>query len=283
MAGNYPDPPSYRMAWDRDGTQVFFITNTGVSMQYLSTELPPGNDEDDKDSLSAKSEDAGYFVFIFPELRDLDGWVHWSNNYFRNMIGDVEVSSNTTNGIDGTWTSMGTSGGSAGSKTDLRQDIISATALGIKAVRFESPSQNNYPTTVYCLHLYGEPSPGQGLDKLELWDPALDKKIDPAHLDWGDAARGSSAQKQFRVKNISSSMTATDIRVAMEVLTDASPSTPGQFSLEYQSGGALAQIHIGDLAPGQISDTITMRRNTLDTAQLSLWWFRVFAEAATWV
>ena len=77
-------------------------------------------------------------------------------------------------------------------------------------------------------------------------------------------------------------MTAGSTRVAMEVLTDASPSVPAQHTLSYAGGSFLAQVNIGDLAPGAISGPVTMRRVTPTDAALGLWTFRVFAESTDW-
>ena len=68
----------------------------------------------------------------------------------------------------------------------------------------------------------------------------------------------------------------------MDVLTDGSPSVPGQHTLSFGGGSFLSQVNVGDLAPGAVSGIVTFRRVTPSNAQLGLWSFRVFAESTAW-
>lgn len=286
MAGNYPDVPSYRMAYDRDGTQVYrrqgstltAVDNTRVvelnrEPQEFGTRWYGPNDR---------------LVFIFPELRDIDGFLNsWFRGQARAESSRAYVSADTTNGIDGTWVQLGplfpldaamkTTGPS---KEEMRTKIIQATALGVRAFAMEQMSDDY----VNVVHIYGEPSPNENPDRLEIWHPSLDQKADPEYLDWGDAARESSASKVFRVKNVSPTKTAQSIRIAMEVLSDSPTPLLPQMALSLDGASWLAQVNIGNLGPGQISQEITLRRTLLTNADLSLWWFRVFAESTTsWI
>jgi hypothetical protein len=131
--------------------------------------------------------------------------------------------------------------------------------------------------------IYGEPAPGQNPNRLELWHPTLDEKLPPAFFDWGDVPRSSSADRSFRVKNLSAVQTARSTRVAMEILTDSpAPSVVAQHTLSFGGGSFVPQVNIGDLAPGAISPAVTLRRVTPSNAVLSLWSFRVFAESTDW-
>jgi hypothetical protein len=135
---------------------------------------------------------------------------------------------------------------------------------------------------IYFLHLYGEIAPGQNPHRLDLWHPTLDERLTPAYFDWGDVPRSSSADRLFRVKNLSPSQTANDVRVAMETASDTTPSVAAQHTLSYGGGSFLAQVNIGDVAPGAISGPVTLRRITASDATLGLWTFRVFAESTDW-
>lgn len=283
MAGNYPDVPSWRMGYDRDGTQMFYAGGSVTS--FTETNMRTLNDEDSGSTVYMAGEGSpGYVVFIFPELRDLDAW-SWSaiaaSTQAGYLTGNVEVSANTTNGLDGTWTVVGPVGPAAGDKAAYRTQIQSGTALGIKAVRFRKTDGNYSNLYLRHIHLYGEPAPNENLKRLEFWHPTLDQRIDPAHLDWGDVARSSTADKTFRIKNLHATLTANDVRVAQEVLTDANPSVPAQFLIS-QGGSFLAQQTIGDLSPGATSGVLTLRRVTPSNAVLSLWWHRLFAEPTSW-
>lgn len=287
MAGNYSDAPSWRMAYDRDGTQVYNGTSGGM------TQLTPAQVQ------SMNAESGGGFsmvinnygtrdiVFIFPEKRDVDAYAAfvWGNNY---GLQAVRISTDTTNGIDGTWTQASSVANNGSNiKPGYRTGIQQSTFLGIKAIAFRDnvAANNYYNDPVYNLfHLYGEPVPGGNPDRLEIWHPTLDQRVGPAYFDWGDTPRGSSATKPFRVKNISASKTAQSVRVAMEILTDTTPTILSQEALSIDGSSWVAQVNVGDLGPGVISNTVQLRRTLLDTAVMSLWSFRVFAESTSaWV
>ena len=104
---------------------------------------------------------------------------------------------------------------------------------------------------------------------------------DGTHIDWGDTVRGTSADRTFRVKNNSATLTANSIQLSTTVLTNTTPSLVNQF--EYSDGGAFAQtLDIGNLAPGAISPLITVRRNTDISATLSVWTARIDIEPTSW-
>jgi hypothetical protein len=282
MAGNYPDAPSWRMAYDRDGTQVYRVAG-GTPFALTNASVASMNDEDG-DSYALTG--AGYLAFLFPELRDLDGFsFYWANvgGSGSASLTSPQVSTDTTNGFDGTWTTI-TAPTNAGSiNPGYRTSIASSTALAIRGVRFTTSTSGAGQLAVYFLHLYGEIAPGQNPHRLDLWHPTLDERLTPAYFDWGNVPRSSSADRLFRVKNLSPSKTANAVRVAMESASDTTPSVPGQHSLSHNGGSFLAQVTIGSLAPGAISAPITLRKITPSDAVMGLWAFRVFAESTDWV
>lgn len=284
MAGNYPDAPSWRMAYDRDGTQGYTINSANSIVQLTGAELANLNNEGDDYVAVAGTSTTATLLFVFPELRDLDGYFIRNNpSAFGAPALTVQTSVDTTNGIDGTWTTIGTPAGiNATVKTAYRTGITSSTALAIRAVRFVGSTgavSNFQPNAV---HLYGEPAPGENPNRLALWHPTLDQRVTPAFFDWGNVPRNSSADRTFRVKNLSAVQTANSVRVAMEALTDTTPSVPGQHSISSDGSSFLAQVNIGALSPGAISGVLTLRRVIPSNAALSLWSFRIFAESTTW-
>jgi hypothetical protein len=119
------------------------------------------------------------------------------------------------------------------------------------------------------------------MDRLEIWHPTLDQRVDGAFFDWGDTPRGSTQDRVFRVKNRSDIYTANTITVALEALTDTSPSYAGSFL--FSTGGSFTNVvSIGTLYPGAVSGTITVRRATPANAVLSTWMARVSATATSW-
>lgn len=284
MAGSYPDVPSWRMAIDRDGTQLILINN-GVLTSLAASVGTTINNEADDDIIVATNRNPVYFVAIFPELRDVDGFhlnMNVTNTNTRGYM--IQTSSDTTNGLDGTWTTLATgSMGNSGQPAKPGFRIVSAsTVLSVRAIRIALTDGYNYGTVLKLFHLFGEIAPAENPNRLALWHPTLDQRITPAYFDWGNVPRSSSADRTFRVKNLSTVQTANSVRVAQEILTDTVPSVVGQHTLSTDGLTFLAQVNVGTLAPGAISAVTTLRRVTPSDAVLSLWAHRVFAEATTW-
>lgn len=279
MAGNYPDAPSWRMAYDRDGSVVLRIDTVRDIVELVGGDVIKLNDEGTGTGLSISAGEAQSWVVLFPELRDLDAYFLGSGSSYD--VIEAFTSVDSTNGVDGTWVSLGVPPLANGA-ADFRTEIVSTTALAVRAFKLWVDPRNTSGFTLHTLHLYGERSPGQALNALELWHPTNDEKLPPAWLDWGNTPRGSSEDRTFRVKNVSTTSTAQAVRVAFDVLTDGAPSVPGQHLLSYGGGSFLAQVNVGDLAPGAISGPVTLRRVTASNAELGLFAFRVFAEPDAW-
>ena len=273
------------MAYDRDGTQVFTVGDDNSSNQLSSATTRVMNNE-----FSDMSYGIGYMgmgqwiVFIFPELRDLDGYFITGNEL--SWMSGLQTSVNSTNGVDGTWVTQvaGTPSHSGPVVPYYRTLISSLTVLGIKALRFHMVGGGGGNTNMlYSAHFYGEVSPGQNPNRLILWHPTLDQRVGAAYFDWGNVPRSSSADKTFRVKNNSATLTASAVRIAMDVLADTAPSVPGQHSIS-KDGMTFGsqQTLTANLAPGAISPVLTLRRVTPTDAVLSVWALRVFAEAGGW-
>lgn len=287
MAGNYPDVPSWRMAYDRDGTQGYLVSGSAgggvssVGSQLDSATMRLLNDETTTRAISADGNGTG-LLLIFPELRDLDGYFLGGGS--GGSLSGLQVSSDTTNGADGAWTGISASVNLNFSVPQMRTNIIANTVLGIKAIRWWSSFGGANYGALGKLHLYGEPIPGANPKRLEIWHPTLDQRLGAADLDWGNVPRNSTETRQFRVKNMHPTLTANSVRVAQEILTDTSPSVVGQHAISKDGGVSWgAQQTIGNLAPGAISTTILQfRRTTPSNAIMSLWWERVFADCSSW-
>lgn len=286
MAGSYPDAPSWRMPIDRDGTEWYDITPDNVVTQITQANIDKMHDEDDDlySPANAFAKRFGKILLLFPELRDLDAvFAAASNGVSQDLAILMETSVDTTNGVDGTWLSYVASYTPPRlSKPNYRTGIIVQAANGVKALRVMHNEPNALSGSMHCLHVYGEPSAGQNPHRMALWHPTLDQRVGAAHFDWGNVPRSSSADKTFRVKNLSGTQTANTVSVSLHAHTDGSPSVPGQHTLSTDGTNFTASIAIGSLAPGAISGVLTLRRVTPSTAQLSLWTLRVIAEAASW-
>lgn len=287
MAGAYPDVPGHRMAYDRDGSIGFTMAN-GVVTQKSSSDLQLTNREASGNAGLSVGQAAFtmYYGVLFPEPRDIQG-LAWQAN--PNDSSTIQTSTNTTNGLDGTWTDRGTVGrlnhtAANGSSNvaylpGIRSNIASVSYSGIKGIRLALGT--NYHKWVQVLHIYGSPSTGEAPDRLRIWHPTLAQEIGGAYFDWGDVARSTSADRDFRIYN-PSALTAQGVTLTSEALTDSSPSLPGQHTFSYDGGAFASSVNIGDIAPGGVSGVMTLRRNISSGAALGLWTFRIVAAAASY-
>jgi hypothetical protein len=282
MAGFYPDVPGPKMALDKDGTQWFKYTSAGVGTPLTSTEITQVNDWTDG---GVDPGSGGWIAAVFPEKRDLAGVGSFTNRSAQlTGILVVETSTNTTNGSDGTWatqvTYTNTETMASPAAPPGRSGIRSVTTGGVRGVRLKMTGGNAFGAATF--HVYGSTTAGQTVDRLAFWHPTLDQEVGGAYLDWGDVKRNTTETRTFRVKNLSATQTANSPRVAMEALTDASPSVVGQHAISADGSTWLSQITMANLAPGAISPVLSVRRTTPLTAQPSIWSMRLFAEATTW-
>jgi hypothetical protein len=287
MAGNYPDVPGPRMAYDVDGSVGFYFSETtNLITQLTAGELASMNDEDN-DSWDAGIFNSQRVGLIFPELRDILGYfMYFSSGDFGSAL-ILDTSTDTTNGLDGTWTTRAANWVKSFTPTPgYRTGINTLVVTGIKAIRFQanrvgSGAFNDFAPSQ--MHIYGAPNSGASIDRLVFWDPTSNVVLPAAALDWGNVPRSSSADKTFRVKNVSTTKTAQGIVISPEALTDTSPSVPGQHLFSTDGTTFTASINIGDLAPGATSSVLYVRRVTPSNAVLSVWTFRAKAVATAWV
>jgi hypothetical protein len=292
MAGLYPDVPGHRVPYDRDGSVGFYyVTSTGnVSVMSLSN-LQGGNDENASTNFlfitAAGSIIAWRVGLIFPASLDIVGCKLGitrpaNHNPFAGG-GLLETSTNSTNGVDGSWTSRGlTETYAVGTDKDsMRNNIISVNWPSLSGFRFNL-NQGPNDVHVQTVHLYGSPSAGENPNRLRAWHPSLDQEIGGAYFDWGDVPRNSILLRQIRIKNNSSTLTANAVSLTREALTDTAPSNISQHTFSLDGVNFTDSIALGNLAPGQISQVVTVRRSTPANAVISLWDIRAVASAASW-
>jgi len=284
-AGNYTDLPDHRIEYDRDGTAGLRINPDNTITELSGAQMQNMNDEDADAGVGAQAAGASTrWAFVFPDLRDIVA-------YYANMAdgtpGSLERSTNSTNGLDGTWASVVNpwtrDGGSQ--KPNYRTSIQTVSINAQKAVRFNVTASSNL-SGFRALHLYGKRS-AVATQYLTLWrpntaagsEPTGDSRATSAHFDWGDVPRSSSADRKFRVKNEHGTLTANDVTITIEALTDTTPSVPGQFLFSDDGVNFAASLNIGNLAPGALSADLWVRRTTPSNASLSVWSARILAEA----
>lgn len=291
MAGNYADVPGHRMAYDRDGSQLLFLDlgNSSVITDYGagSTTHQAWNNEGSGTNALGTNTDVRHYAacLIFPELRDIVGlwWRYYAQGgtaapYFQTSV-------DTTTGIDGTWVEQTRAGHTTSSaKASMRNDIGAVSYTGIKAFRVGKSTGNfDADWAVYQMHVYGSPAAGAASNRLRFWHPTTDAEVGGAYFDWGDRPRNTTIDRDFRVKNPSTTRTAQSVTLSNEALTDTTPTNASAHTFSVGGGPFTSSLNIGDLAPGAISPVVTVRRTTPPDAALSLWWTRMVASAAAGV
>jgi len=288
MAGNYPDVPGLRMAYDLDGSTGFYYNvgnPSGTIVILTNTQLKAVNDESMTTAINTDGANAANLQsrhgLIFPETRDLVGMFFVGDGACATPATSWAKSTDTTNGIDGTWTTF--TGPTENTATNPQYRTLISTISGVtavKAVRWERVNNNVRPW--YTWHIYGNLTTGQTPNRLRMWHPTLDQEITGAHFDFAEIQRSATSVKQFRVKNNSSSLTANAPALSLEYLTDASPTMVGQFQLSSDGSTYANTLTLGNVAPGAISPITYLRAAPSSTAQLSLWSGRVKVVAASW-
>ena len=130
------------------------------------------------------------------------------------------------------------------------------------------------------VHLYGTLAAGESPDRLRIWHPTLDEEVTGPYFDWGDRKRSSVTTRDFRIKNNSPSLTAADVEVSIEALTNSNPtllSPTHQFAKASNPGVFSATQTIDELVPGEVSEVLTVRYSVPTDAVLSLWAARILA------
>jgi hypothetical protein len=298
MAGLYADIPGTLFALDQDGSVVKWrnytlatswtdITGSIAEALKVNTAnfinlLSPGN---------AQSEYVQVSV-AFPEARDVNGiYTHLgvADGGQTGINYAWDYSMDTSDGTDGTWTPFTVTYSSLGqhdqssdvSKPYYRSDIASVALTNVKGLRVRYNCTYPWSMTyrMYVFHIYGN-RPIIGVDRLSFWNPSSDQALGAAYLDFGDIAQGSSVTRQFRIKNLSSTLTANGITVDV---SDIQPEYSGTgIQLSTDNTTFQSSITIGNLAPGAISAILYVRRSVPVSETPSQRNARLLANATTW-
>lgn len=286
-------PPGLRIPYDTDGTvglirrsatlggDLYDIHPTALAAMnstfgggmVVPNTLWADADTFDRAGIGTEDPSAAFFFLQFPvpiRLRGLflsseRGFSDSSSFYptaalqaeFAADYNRVEVSMDSTNGLDGTWFHLGdfkrgtiprvsavganvttgaTSSATSRPVKDVFRNLFTDSGVGIhdlsgsgarniKSMRifplyYDSRGvASNDASGRFTLHLYGEPDTyAFGSNYLQGWRSDSDMRLGGATLSWGDVPLGSSEDKAFRIKNQSDTDTANDIHVYCEDL-----------------------------------------------------------------
>lgn len=119
-------------------------------------------------------------------------------------------------------------------------------------------------------------------DVLAFWHPTMNIPLDENYFDWGPVARGSSADRQFRLRNESYLYTAGGVVISITEIDPHTRSVAAQHYLSANGSGFTATLAAGDLAPRGITDVLTLRRVVATDADIGDGDFQLLAHATDW-
>ena len=189
MAGVYPDNPSRRMAWDADGT-IMVVRNVEDSGEPAEEVIASRKTDWATEDMTTdyyytllggfltSGSDIGWFSWIFPELREVDGF--FASGRLTSpfdQISQVMTSGDTKNTVDGTWTQRIANYVEPDpvNVDSYREDIDSLAVSNVRGVRMSIAWGGQSRTGP--MHLYGEISAGETPDRLLWFDDDDDLEI----------------------------------------------------------------------------------------------------------
>jgi hypothetical protein len=224
------------------------------------------------------TESWGWISFVFPDYRDVsgiyangDGWHTGGNDQAQR----VEVSTDTTNGLDGIWTEV---------VADLpNYDTIAywrtgyttfTTATNVLGIRWR---RYRWISNVGNTHIYGKAGSLANTKRLKIYQ-STGWEIDEV-TDYGDVERDHTDIRQFRIRNYSNTHSAYGVVISMESLTGVSEDW---YSFSLDGVDYLSTLDVGDLTT-QIEETFYLKQILPGSSALGPASSRMRAEASSWV
>lgn len=286
MAGSYPDVPGRRFAYHLDGTLMVYRTAAGSIVDLTSSQAQL-NDHDNSSVFVVGNESSTvggrHFTFVFPELRNIDGYFIFGVQTFSEFVTQgVEISTDTVDGSGGTWTQIAASWSIGGALTPTwRNSITALSASGVKGLRFRytwTTGSGGRQMDWRAIHLYGSVVAGENPNRLRAWHPTLDQEVSAAYFDFADIAQGTVQTKQFRLRNDSATQTANNITLSQD------DTNGGGMGLTFSTDGSTftSPLVFGNLAPSTNSAVLYVRRTVGAAENIQLRASVIKAIAASW-
>jgi len=222
-------------------------------------------------------------LLIFPELRDIDGsWaVHDNLDDGRGIL----HSADSSNGLNGTWTSQTTVVGEVFSGvavpiTSYRDHVFAWSQTAKRAMQlfgFDNgvTGGKNYRD----FEIYGEISSGETPDRLLYIDDRTGLEFGTPH-DYSNRPRGMAQDVSMRIKNNSGTLTASTIDVSRGRTGTAEDDATSWWEFDNGAGFA-ATFEVASLAAG-IEDTFVTRLVVPGAAVPGLYEIWMEFDTASW-
>lgn len=309
MAGNWPDAPSRKMAYHNDGTVVAGrhpLDGSPYENFYEWAAGATGTEElNDLDFVAIDADGVadwnnGIFpvadfitnasilsrqvetVWLFPERRDLYGFVptyHVAGTGIEEYGTYIEVSGNTTNGIDGDWVLMLEQNNSplnnmirSGHPEDWRTGITIYFFADARGVRVRGWGQAGSPTPIQwrSMFIFGVISAGETPDRILFVNDVTGLEFTKP-MDWGDVPRGTTLDWDIYLLNNSSTLAANTMTLDFVTLYDDSDTW---YTIKENPGGSFATTaaitSIAASARYPAADTFTVRLFVPNDAVLAI-------------
>lgn len=266
----YPAVPGRRLAWhlaDSGVAAVTYLTSDGIPVTATQGQRGMANNESGTagnrwPGLNTGSGEQMAWALHFPTPVDLVGYFIQFNSGGSALTNNLQVSSNTTNGIDGTWNNVATIAHTASPNfADYRSNIVSASQSSISGIRLRASNLSASLSThgLFRFHFYVavDDSPREALDFI---DPNTGDAFD-LDRDYGDIPRNSAEDRTFIVRNLSATHVATDVTLGRGSLIGDSH-TWYSFREAATTDPWETTLNIGTLGPEEDSPEIAIRRET---------------------
>jgi hypothetical protein len=270
----YPDIPNHKVMYEYDGTvvgvQIGGSTNSNTwpsapTSWGTTTQLEELNDNDGTNvfyTYSANGASGSRFWFFFPEVRDITHVSYAVQAVSGTNVVVVTGSTDTTNGIDGSWITAtqpdGTLLQNYGSnnllwRTQIRQVVFANPIKCMRLIHYSGAASNALNNTRY-LHIYGTKATGQTPHDLVAVDKSASVDF-PKPANFGDIPQGTQSIWPMAVRNTSATEDATDVVVDLPAQTPAVT----YFSLSSDGNTWESSLNLGTVAADDESATFYVR------------------------
>lgn len=254
------------MPYDVDGTEVGYrgmnstatpagIVGLGIQ-SWLSADVKLKMNNELKQhefSIAPNIKTPMIFWFFFPEIREV---THVGFLFSGTGSGDlansiIEGSSDTTNGVDGTWEPGTIIWPPQSNRVDgWREYITPVSFSSAKKVIRLGLFANTYNRPLNAVQLYGYKAATETPDDLLFVDDSTGAEK-TALMDWGDRPEGTTEIDSFKIKNASADKIANDINLQLN---------HDDFLMSWSADGPwAATLDIATLGIGALSNTIYVR------------------------
>lgn len=302
--GYYPDPPSRRMAFDEDGTNVLLVATNLTAYEELSfTKKRSLNDESSSYIESSATSYHQYLTFIFPEKRTITHFFGSATtsggpgSFWDAFGGRIQWSNNTNTGMDGNWTTVANSWDNNAASANtiwgapfFRENLQTFLIQDVKAVRFELVKEEvgYYTPRWFAFHLWGYKSAGETQHRIDFTD------IDGSELiqdfDYGDQPRNTSRiwtptttynqGSGLYLRNRSTEKVANDVNLQFQA--PSGPMLP-LLSISKDNVTFGTQIAYASIQPQQIVGPVYLKHSPGPTATLGMATARIKLTVGSWL